>query len=69
MVRLKTAGASDCVIRVMIDPHAPETPPAPGVSAVAAPTTPVQSSPSLPSAYGYYIRDATKTPGNKPGRI
>jgi hypothetical protein len=57
MVRLKTTGASDNVIRVMIDPQAPEPPRAPG-AANAVPA--VTAASPLPSAYGYYIRDEHK---------
>jgi hypothetical protein len=55
MVRLKTAGASDGVIRVMIDPQAPATPPAPATTSVVPMATEARPTPSLPSSYGYYV--------------
>jgi hypothetical protein len=58
MIRLKTTGASDNVIRAMIDPQAHETPPAPGSVATAVPAA--TTAPPLPSAYGYYLRDEHK---------
>jgi len=57
LVRLKTAGASDDVIRAMIDPKAPLPQPAP--SPTPAPAT-VPQALSLPAAYGYYIQDGHK---------
>src|SRR5437867_11753643 len=51
IVRLKTAGASDNVIRVMLNPMAEASSPT-SVPASA-------SAPPLPSAYGYYVLDGS----------
>ena len=61
MVRLKTTGASDSIIRVMVDPLAPATPPAPPDAPTVVPrATTAQPSSPLPSSYGYYILDDQK---------
>ena len=57
MVRLKTAGASDGVIRAMINPQGVEAPPSQGSAAVVQFATAGQP---LPSAYGYYLYDQQK---------
>ena len=60
IVRLKTTGANDSVIRVMIDPQAPATPPAPDADTAILKGTRAQPSSPLPSSYGYYVLDNQK---------
>jgi len=54
MIRLKKAGASDDLIRVMMDP---QLPPSPGSPSAETRTPATQPSSPLPSSYGYYLVD------------
>jgi hypothetical protein len=60
MIRLKTAGVSDSVIRVMLDPQAAPAPPLTDISSSVSEAKSSQALQLLPSSFGYYVLDNQK---------